>query len=72
MAAGIISTKAIQLQFLLNHSSFKKRFNAKTSTIENNPQGKTKNVDGFVDGVRIQCLFEQKGKNYLAMIAYFY
>ncbi len=48
MAAGIISTNAIQLQFLLNHPSFKVRLSNNTKTIESNPQGKTRKVEGLL------------------------
>jgi hypothetical protein len=49
MAAGIINTNAIQLQFLLNQASLRARFNASTNTIDNNPQGKIRNEDGLFD-----------------------
>ena len=49
MAAGIISTKAIQLQFLLNQASFSVRFSKMISTIDINPQGNKRNVEGLRD-----------------------
>jgi len=58
MAAGMMSTSAIQCQLLWNHTSFTKRFKAKTITIESNPHGNIKNVDGLDVGIGIQCLFE--------------
>ena len=51
MAAGIINTNAIQLQFLLNHASFTARFNANINTIESNPHGNKRKVEGLEDGI---------------------
>ena len=72
MAAGIIKIKAIQLQFLLNHSSLKERFNTRTNTMERSPQGKIRNEEGFVDGAIDKAFIKEKDKNNLPMIPYFY
>ncbi len=53
IAAGMISTKAIQLQFLLNHSLLSVRFKPSTSTIESSPQGNIRKVEGLRDVVGI-------------------
>lgn len=50
IAAGIISTRAIQLQFLLNHALLNVRFRSNTRTIDKRPQGNTKKVDGLREG----------------------
>ena len=47
MAAGMINTNAIQLQFFWNHSPFSVRFNKRTSTIDINPQGIVRNAEGL-------------------------
>jgi hypothetical protein len=49
MAAGMISTIVIQLQFLPNHALFNVRFNTSISTIDMRPQGNNKKVEGFED-----------------------
>lgn len=72
MAAGIINTRAIQLQFLLNHASSSARLSTSTSTIDKSPHGKIKNEDGLDDGAMIKSFIKQKDKNNLATIAYFY
>jgi len=72
MAAGMISTNAIQLQFLLNHASFNERLSTSTNTIDKSPQGNIKNEEGLDDGAMINIFIRQKDKNNLAMIAYFY
>src|SRR5687767_15337427 len=46
MAAGMISTSAIQLQFLLNQSLSSVKFRISTSAMDNKPQGNKRNVDG--------------------------
>lgn len=53
IAAGIISTNAIQLQFLLNHALLSVRFSPRTSTIDISPHGKIKNAEGLCDCVAI-------------------
>jgi len=50
MAAGIINTRAIQLQFLLNHSLSSTRFKSSTRMIDMSPQGKIRNIEGFEVG----------------------
>lgn len=49
MAAGMINTRAIQLQFLLNQALFNKRFNNMITTMDNNPQGNNRKVEGLRD-----------------------
>ena len=57
MAAGIINTKEIQLQFLLNHSLFNVRFNPNTKMMDNNPQGNNRKEDGLCDVVAMSAYF---------------
>jgi len=47
IAAGIINTKAIQLQFLLNHSLLSVKLSKSTRMIEKSPQGNSKKVEGL-------------------------
>jgi hypothetical protein len=47
IAAGIINTNAIQLQFLLNQVSFSVKFSKRTRTIDINPQGNKRKVEGL-------------------------
>lgn len=54
MAAGMISTNAIQLQFLLNHASLSARLSTSTKTIDKSPHGNIKNEEGLDDGAMIQ------------------
>ncbi len=49
MAAGMINTSDIQLQFLLNQSLSSTRFKSSTRMIDISPQGKTRNIEGFED-----------------------
>ena len=73
IAAGMISTNAIQLQCSLNHASLNARLSTNTNTIESNPHGKIRNEDGLLDGIAmIRSFGWQKDKNNLLMIAYFY
>ena len=72
MAAGMINTNAIQLQFLLNHASSSARLSASTNTIDKSPHGNIKNEEGLDDGAMSKVFIKEKDKNNLAMIAYFY
>lgn len=49
IAAGMIKTKAIQLQFLLNQALLRVRFSKMIRTIDINPQGNNRNVEGLRD-----------------------
>ena len=49
MAAGIINTSDIQLQFLLNQSLSSTRFKSSTRMIDISPQGNMRNMEGFED-----------------------
>jgi len=62
MAAGMINTKAIQLQFLLNHSSLNVKLRTSTNTIDNNPHGNKRKVEGLEDEAGIKKWFVKKGK----------
>jgi hypothetical protein len=50
MAAGMINTRVIQLQLLRNHPSLSARLSTSINTIESNPHGKSRNVDGLEEG----------------------
>ena len=50
MAAGIINTSDIQLQFLLNQSLSSTKFKSSTRMIDISPQGKIRNIEGFEVG----------------------
>jgi len=57
IAAGIIKTKVIQLQLFLNQPSLSVRFRISINTMERRPQGNSKKVEGFVDGIdMVVCL----------------
>ena len=43
----MISTKAIQLQLLLNHVLLKVKFKTRMITIESKPHGNNRKVEGF-------------------------
>ena len=58
MAAGIMSTKAIQLQFLLNQPTFSVRLRSKTRMIESSPQGMVKNFEVLMFAVAMVLVFE--------------
>lgn len=62
IAAGIMSTNAIQLQFLLNHSLFSVRFNPSTSTIERSPQGNIRKEEGLREVVAMSVDFDVMSK----------
>jgi hypothetical protein len=72
IAAGMINTNPIQLQFLLNHASSSARLSTRTKTIDKSPHGNIKNDEGLDDGAMVKFFLWQKDKNYLATIAYFY
>ncbi len=72
MAAGMINTKAIQLQFLLNHASSRARLRTNTNTIDKSPHGNIRKEEGLVDGAMFRVFIKEKDKNNLLMIAYFY
>lgn len=73
MAAGIINTRAIQLQLELNQPAFNVRFKISTKAIDINPHGKIRKADGLLDGVGIKTgflkvkvnKFSKKGNFYL-------
>jgi hypothetical protein len=50
MAAGIIKTRAIQLQFLLNQASLSVKFKIMISTMDRSPHGNIKNEEGLEAG----------------------
>jgi len=56
----MISSKAIQLQFLLNHSSFRERLSISTNTIDNNPHGNIKKEEGLVDGDMMKSFYKRE------------
>jgi hypothetical protein len=60
IAAGMINTRAIQLQFLLNQASLSVRFNIINRTIDANPQGNKRNVDGLPGVTAIVLNFSGK------------
>jgi hypothetical protein len=62
IAAGMISTIAIQLQFLLNQASSSARLRISTSTIDKSPQGNIKNEEGLDDGAMIKIFSKEKDK----------
>ena len=62
MAAGMISTRVIQLQLLRNQLSLSARLRASISTIDNRPQGNSKKVEGLTEGVGIVAFLEQEDK----------
>ena len=64
IAAGMINTKAIQLQFLLNQASLSARFNMIKRTIDANPQGNIRNVEGLLVWIAIaRVLLDRKVEN---------
>ena len=62
IAAGMISTKAIQLQFLLNQASLSVRFNIIKRRMDANPQGNIKNVEALCGWVAIAAWFVETGR----------
>ena len=62
IAAGMINTNAIQLQFLLNHASFNETLSTRTNTIDKSPQGNIKNEEGLVLGAMVKILLRRKIK----------
>jgi hypothetical protein len=62
MAAGMINTSAIQLQFLLNHASSSARLSTRTNTIDKSPQGNIKNEEVLEVGAMIKVLLGRKIK----------
>jgi hypothetical protein len=52
IAAGMINTKAIQLQFLLNQALLSVKVKTRIRTIDINPHGNKRKVDGL-EGVAI-------------------
>ena len=62
----MMSTNAIQVKFLLNQASLSERFNTINKTMDANPQGNTRKVEGFVVDVAIAvCFVEQEGRIFL-------
>lgn len=65
MPAGIISTNAIQLQFLLNQASLRVKFKIINRIIDARPQGNKRKVDGFAGVVAInKNLLLRKDKHF--------
>jgi len=62
IAAGMINTNAIQLQFLLNHASFNEMLSTRTNTIDKSPQGNIKNEEVLEVGAMIKILLGRKIK----------
>ena len=60
----MISTNAIQLQFLLNQASLSVRFNIIKRRMDANPQGNIKKVEGLVGWIAIvYVLLDRKVNN---------